>query len=174
MPLGESDSDDERGPCVWSDEESEDESDYQEEKDDAAKVAYLKAAIKDEVEFENKKSLDKDVLEAIEWTRGKSAQVVKNERENIMSAIERMGEQLKEMGASGNGERLTCANACVQQFDCLGFARQKQIPDPKVRKISSGVNGPLLEALIERADYGDKTVLDLFTKGAPVVGELER
>jgi len=52
--------------------------------------------------------------------------------------------------------------------------RRDGIGDRAVRNIVKGVNGPLLEALAEKAHYGDKAVIDLFTKGAPVVGELDR
>ena len=46
--------------------------------------------------------------------------------------------------------------------------------DPTVRRISSGVNGPLLHALADQAQYHDKGAVELFRTGAPVVGILDR
>ena len=56
----------------------------------------------------------------------------------------------------------------------LPVHRLDGIGDRGVRHIVKGVNGPLLEALAEKAVYADKSVINLFTHGAPVVGELHR
>ena len=58
-----------------SDNESEGEcSFYKEEPDDAAKMAYVNAALRENVEFEDSRPLDADLLGAIEWAKGSFVQ----------------------------------------------------------------------------------------------------
>ena len=58
---------------------------YKEEPDDAAKVAYVKAALQEELEFECSKPLDADLCEAIKWLGDKTEQEVMDERESVMT-----------------------------------------------------------------------------------------
>jgi len=60
----------------------------------------------------------------------------------------------------------------MQKF--CSCCRQGEIRDDAVKRIAKGVHGPLLEALAQRAGYGDSAAVELFRKGAPVVGVLER
>jgi len=58
---------------------------YKEERDDAAKVAYFKAALQEEMEFECSKPIDGDLCEAIAWIGGKTEQEILDERESAMT-----------------------------------------------------------------------------------------
>ena len=75
-------------------------------------------------------------------------------REGTIQVIEDLGKTLREQGK-------------VQRW-------LEEIKDQKVRRISEGVNGPLLDLLAVRARYHDKRVIELFREGAPIVGILPR
>jgi len=67
---------------------------YRQEADDVAKVAYVNEALSEDVEFEDSRPLDEDLLRAVEWAKGKTPQEMMDERENSLKAIEQLGEQL--------------------------------------------------------------------------------
>jgi len=134
--------------------ESDDESEGEGEPDDKAKVAYLTAAIRNEEPFDSPLQLDSDLVAAAEWTRNKSAQQMQEEREKIMQSIEALAAHTRRTGLT----QKWLANAA----------------DEDVARISRGVNGPLLEVLAKKAGHGDLEVAELFRKGAPVIGHLDR
>ena len=53
-------------------------------------------------------------------------------------------------------------------------ARRDKIQDDEVRHMTKGVNGPLLDLLSIKSEHADRWAVDLFRKGAPIVGELTR
>ena len=46
--------------------------------------------------------------------------------------------------------------------------------DHEVARISAGVHGPLLLALAKRANYHELSVIELFQRGAPLIGRMAR
>ena len=76
------------------------------------------------------------------------------QREAIMDAIEILA---GEMHANGTKR-----------------AWSKGVKDPALLKVSQEVNGPLMELLAKRAKYHDVESINLFRKGAPMVGKLAR
>jgi len=145
-----------------------------EEEDDAAKIAYIKEALKDNGEFRCKRELSADLLAAIDWCSGKSPQVIMDQREGAIRAIEQLAAKFKADGV----DRRWCVCAILgvlRGFVCLTYCvRREKIADPEVRRIVRGVNGPLLEFLAEKANYCDKAAVELFRTGAPVIGVLDR
>ena len=124
------------------------------EKDDVTKVRFVRAAVTStEAVFEKQIVLDKDILEAIEWAAGKSVQEVRDAREAVVCAVERLAAKLVKSG---------------QVDRWFGDA------DAGVRSVSKSVNGPLFELLAQRAAYEDSGCIDLFREGGVLVGELER
>lgn len=57
---------------------------------------------------------------------------------------------------------------------CLCLCRCNGITDPELRRFAAEVNGPLMEVLAEKVGYHDKECIDLFRKGAHIVGKLHR
>ena len=135
---------------------SHDDEHYTEEKDDTAKVNYLKDALDPhkEVKFTTYKLIPSDLEDALQWYRGKTPSQVMEHREAVVGIIEEMVQQMK---ASGQ----------VQRW-------QDAIKDPKIKKISEEVNGPLLELLATKVEYHDAKVIELFREGAPLVGVLPK
>ncbi len=54
------------------------------------------------------------------------------------------------------------------------IVRRAKVSDPGVLGAAKCVNGPLLEALAEKAGYHDAACINLFREGAPIVGKLAR
>ena len=124
------------------------------EKDDVAKVRFVRAAVTStEAVFEKQLVLDKDIVEAAEWGASKSVQEVHDARESVVCAIERLAAKLVKSS---------------QTDRWFGDA------DAGVRSVSSSVNGPLFELLAKRVAYDDVGCIELFRLGGVLVGELER
>ena len=103
--------------------------------------------------FAWKERLAPTVSEAIEWQVSRTPQEVIDEREEMISAIEFAG---SEIFASGKGDHWFA--------DC----------DEITKRVTEGVNGYLLEELLRASGHCDTAVVDLFRKGALMLGELER
>ena len=93
-----------------------------------------------------------DMSEAIEWIRERSSDQVIADRERIISKIELLGEKM-----TRDGRRASW------------FADA----DPHVARVSEDVNGPLATWLAVASEYHDLEAIELFRKGADMVGVLE-
>ena len=101
----------------------------------------------------SKKTLLPDMEEALHWMAEHSAQEVIAFREQVISRIESMAAEFHATGA------------CSSWFaEC----------DPDIEAVAKDVNGPLFQALIQAAKHSDESCPELFRKGAPLYGLLER
>ena len=101
-----------------------------------------------------KSSLDQDLKDALQWIKQRSAADAMAEREATMRAIEELANEIETKG--------------------LKRRWSSAIKDPALKKFADEVNGPLMELLALRARYHDAECVDLFRKGAPIVGKLHR
>ena len=56
----------------------------------------------------------------------------------------------------------------------VSFCRAKGALDEVLQRFAAEVNGPLMVALAEKVGYHDVDCVELFRKGAPLVGKLTR
>ena len=115
------------------------------------KLLFVKNALEQPDPFKADPAVRADVEGAKKWIADHRPDVVFEDREETMQCIERHAQKL---WASGEVDRwfLGC--------------------DAGVRRVSRGVNGPLLDDLVEAADHCDHACPDMFRHGAPLFGEL--
>ena len=98
--------------------------------------------------FKEDKALDGEILKNIEWTNSRTADETIAFRTKVSKWVGKLGKQLRE---SGEADRWLAS------------------ADPIVKKVSAGVNGPLMEVLAQAINYHDPEVVELFRTGAPLV-----
>lgn len=92
--------------------------------------------------------LPSDVADTIRWIATTSAEEVRLYREGVTRRIEEQGVRLKRSGA------------------CEKWLRQC---DGNIQTLCAGVNGPLMEALIQEVGHCDEDCTALFRQGASFV-----
>ena len=94
--------------------------------------------------FDTASHLSEDVVDCIKWQATRGPSEVIEQREEMLVALERAGETMRETGH-------------VEEWfsDC----------DPHVRKLCHEVNGPLLETLAKASGYGDAECVELLRRG---------
>ena len=115
------------------------------------KLQFVVDACREQIDFEPAVDVSADVWAAVDWVNARSSAQINAERECFICDIEAEARALHESGA-------------VAQW----FAGA----DAGVRKVATGVNGPLMESLAARAVFQDAVCIEFFRCGAPAVGPL--
>ena len=118
---------------------------------EAQKLAFVDRALDCDDPFHRESSVCVDNLAAVEWQAARCPRKAKVYREMVTKSVEERGASLQ---ASGAVDRW---------FDEC---------DPKVRMVSRGVNGPLLQELAATVRHCDAAVVLLFKLGAKLFGSL--
>jgi hypothetical protein len=95
--------------------------------------------------------LDKNVIQALEWSQSLTKEQVMARREEAVRRVEQRAEWLVQTGKAKKWLRSA---------------------DKRIRKVSRGVNGPLLEELATLTGFGDASCVQAFREGAPILGPL--
>lgn len=125
--------------------------------EEAPKLAFLEEVLSRSHSFEDKEAFEKavvvpgDVLAAIDWIAARSERQVCRERRATLERIRARDAELRASGATA-----------------AWFAGC----DAHVRTIAGSINGPLLVELLDEIGYEDAACVEVFRRGAPLVGPL--
>ena len=120
---------------------------------DAQKLRFISEHFQKQSPFDIEKEMDKDVQSALAWMKERSPEQVINEREYIISEIERQGERMWKSGE------------CDVWLDtCTHGARE----------VVKGVNGPMMCQLARRTRFDDIKATERFRSGVPFFGLMEK
>jgi len=119
--------------------------------DDVGKLQFVDDACREQVVFEPAVDVSADVWAAVEWVNARPSDQINAERERLICDIEA---EARALHVSGD------------------VARWHVGADAGVRKVATGVNGPLMEALAARTVFQDAACIEFFRLGAPAVGLL--
>ena len=116
---------------------------------DTQKLEYACKEVREAVDAAHVRPLSAEVLNALEWVAQRSSDEIIAERNRTMWRIRSMAKRMRDSGATSHWFR--GSDAITQQ-------------------VAGCVNGPLFEQLVREAGHVDLDCVEMFRKGARMVG----